>query len=230
MDIMIFDMDGTLLNAFPLHIKAFIQMLKELFNVDVGKENIIKHFGAPIDGCIKRIIEGNTTKKNVSDFTIDNAILVYKEKLNNSLKDKKSLKVLPGVKSLLNSLKEDGHTLVLMTGCTKMVGERIIGLSGLKKFFSEEFYGDGFNKREQLLENTISVLKGKYSDINKIVVFGDAVADIEASKFCRAITISVATGLTPYEKLLSCKPDLLFKNFSDYRNVKEKIDWIIQKP
>ncbi len=229
MAIMIFDMDGTLINLFPMHIKAYQEMIEETYRTKLKKEKIIPHFGKPIKSCVKGMIEENTRHK-LSDLELEKAIGAYIKKLTSLLKNG-NVKLLPGVKQLLALLKKNNHTIILMTGGNKNVGEKAITLAGLSNFFSEKFYGDGFTKREHLLRHTMSVAKKKYGGGEKgTVVFGDTGIDIEAGKLCNTFTVAVATGFISYNKLLLKKPDLIFNDFSNYRNVYKRVKELLENP
>jgi phosphoglycolate phosphatase-like HAD superfamily hydrolase len=134
--------------------------------------------------------------------------------------------ILPGVKPLLEELSKTGNFVVLYTGDSPGVTQRVLEVTGLGKYFKFSVYGTEANSRVDMARLAIKKadqLTGARFEGKDIVIVGDSIRDIECGKKLNALTIAVATGFHSEEELTSRKPDYLFKNLKDYRKVLKTI-------
>lgn len=226
--LILFDLDGTLVDIFDVHIKAFIKMEKEVFGVDLVPEDLIKNMGHP-----PRLVIGNPLIERgidpkIIDKKLKTAYQSFKKHMEKGLKGVRSEdSVLPGVVKLLEVLSQKGEILGLITGNISTVGMLIMEKTDLAKYFKVHSFGDVALKRSEMIARATELAREKYGFIpNKenVFVVGDSIPEIEAGKEFGCKTIAVATGLTPERELEKEKPDFLFKSLEDTEEVLKALE------
>ncbi len=221
--LILFDLDGTLVDIFDFHINAFIKMGKDVFGVDLVPEDIIKNIGKPA-----RVVIGDPMKERgidpkVVEKKMKIAYKSYKKHLEHNLR-KMSMEeaILPGVLKLLETLSHRGELVGLLTGNISTVGMLIAEKTGLSKYFRIHSFGDVARKRSEMIERAVELAKEKYNflpDRRNVFIVGDSVNDVRAGKEFGCRTIAVATGFSSEEELKKEKPDFLFNSLEDTEEV-----------
>lgn len=210
----LFDIDGTLVDMTPTHLKAYRHAYKRVVGLTVdsnfllrqfGKverdiqESVFSHYGLPDNGRIEKV-----TKLYISNIarSVKNA----------------NIRLLPGVKKFLDYLKERRQPLGVVTGNHKRIGEAILRKTGLYNYFKVYSYGE-VSRRAHIVMNAIKMARKKGIKFNKVVVIGDAPFDVRAGKENKTVTVAVATGRYKLSELKKEKPDLLLKSLNNYRKI-----------
>jgi len=220
--LILFDLDGTLVDVFDLHINAFIRMEKEVFGVDLSPEDLIKNMGKP-----PRIVIGAPAmERGICQETIEEkmetAYKSYKIHLEKGLKGRGEEAILPGVVRLLDILSQRGEILGIVTSNISTVGMLILEKTGLVKYFKVSSFGDVAQKRSDIIERASELAKEKYGFVpngGNVFVVGDSPVEIQAGKEFGCKTVAVATGLAKETDLEREKPDFLFRSLEDTEEV-----------
>ena len=202
----IFDLDGTLANTLPLCIKAFRQSVEPLVNRTVSNEEIIATFGSSEEGTIMALAPDHYDK-GVSDY------LHFYESLH-------EMCPVPfeGIKELLNTLKNKGVRIAMVTGKGKYSTDISLKYFDLTHFFEiiETGAPGGARKAEgiQIISDTLADIKKE-----EMIYVGDATSDITASRKVGIAVVAAAWAETAEpEKLKELKPDELFYTINDFSN------------
>jgi phosphoglycolate phosphatase-like HAD superfamily hydrolase len=128
--LLIFDMDGTLIDAMELHAQVFSQLLYEKFGIPIetSKMEYLKTAGKPLDEQFKHAI---ISIKGSIPFDVDELL----ESFWTSLENTKPL-LFPDVFSALTTLWEAGYQLAVTSGCSPHVVEYKLKATGISDFFS----------------------------------------------------------------------------------------------
>jgi phosphoglycolate phosphatase-like HAD superfamily hydrolase len=225
MKLVIFDLDQTLVDLISVHDATVKELFKSHFGVDASLREIDFAGKSLTENMaelarLKGIVRSEFTKKS-------NSLLESYEKIFQAkIPPAASNHILPGVKPLLEELSKTGNFVVLYTGDSPGVTQRVLEVTGLGKYFKFSVYGTEANSRVDMARLAIKKadqLTGARFEGKDVVIVGDSIHDIECGKQLNALTIAVATGFHSEEELTSRKPDYLFKNLKDYRKVLKTI-------
>ncbi len=220
--LVLFDIDGTLIESVKSCHEAFKAALKEIYNVDVLLEEIYELEGLTDNLAYFTILR----KKGFSEKEIneklekaDDFLIRFIEK---NLK-KEDAKVLPGIYNLLELLKDKAE-LGLITGNLENIAWIKIRLFNLKKYFKTGGFGSDALERKDVVRAAIKKSENYFNKkFDKIIVIGDTIHDIKAANPL-AIAIGVATGVQySFDELKKANADYVFKSFKDYKKAAEVI-------
>jgi phosphoglycolate phosphatase-like HAD superfamily hydrolase len=131
--------------------------------------------------------------------------------------------LLPGVKALIDELRslEKAH-LGLLTGNVKEGAKIKLDHFAIYDYFATGAFGcDAISRLDlpQFAHQRANHHYGFDFSIEDIIVIGDTVNDINCAKHYGAKSLAVQTGFVSKETLAMHKPDYLFADLSDTRNV-----------
>jgi phosphoglycolate phosphatase-like HAD superfamily hydrolase len=226
MKLVIFDLDQTLVDLISVHDAAIQELFKSYFGVDASLREIDFAGRSLTENMaelarLKGIVHSEFTEK--SKFLIERYEKIFQAKIPPTA----SNYILPGVKSLLDELSKTSNFVVLYTGDSPGVTQRILEATGLDKYFKFSVYGTEAKSRADMARLAIKKaeqLTGARFKGKDVVIVGDSVHDVECGKQLNALTIAVATGFHSDEELLSKKPDYLFENLENYWKVLNVIE------
>lgn len=216
MNILLFDIDGTLILTGGAGMRGMTRAFAKLFSV----ENALA--GLALSGMTDKIIFKNACQKAKIEYT-EQAHAdfkgLYQEYLMEEIEKSNSGKqVLPGVQDLLEQLKPDRRCrLGLLTGnyapCAKIKLQHF----GLDHYFDFGAYGDDHENRNELIPFAIKRLQEKHelNGYHKIWIIGDTPRDVLCARPHAARAIAVATGEYSEEELAAAQPDALLRDLSD---------------
>ncbi len=207
----IFDLDGTLANTLPLCIQAFRQSVEPLLNRSLSDAEIIATFGPSEEGTIMALAPGYYDK-GVAGY------LQFYENLHDMCPVP-----FEGIKELLQTLKDKGIRIAMVTGKGKYSTDISLRYFGLTHFF--EWIETGSPKGARKAEG-IELILDHLNGIKKeeIMYVGDAPSDVTASRKAGIPVIAAAWASTAEpEKLQELKPDALFYTIKDFSN------WLFEK-
>jgi phosphoglycolate phosphatase len=217
MAILLFDIDGTLVNKTPKHSLAFEKGIKKTYFLD-PVWNFSKQ-GMTDSQIIIDSLKDNLDEKIILE-KLDECIKSVADEYSQMTED--NLIILPGVVNLLEDLKKTDHKLGLVTGNIQRVGEHKLGQVNLWKYFSFGGFGDEDRIRYKLVD--IALKKINYSaSKEEVFIIGDTPGDIKAAKGAGVKCIAVATGKFSKEQLEKHNPNYILESLEE----KEKFFEII---
>ena len=226
MKILLFDIDGTLINAGKAASRAFNTAFRSLFGKDRASAGVNK-YGAT-DPTIIHDTARVSLNRSLSNDEYDNLCQKYISLLSKELDAEKNYRVLPGVEALCKNLSSNPNVaLGLETGNLKESGMLKLKRGGIDHYFEFGGFGSDNPDRAEIVRIGIEQARIKYKldHVSKedVFVIGDAPQDIQAGQQVGVNTIGVATGLKGKE-LITENPTHLLKDLSDTRNFLELIN------
>ncbi|MBD3304131.1 HAD-IA family hydrolase [Candidatus Woesearchaeota archaeon] len=215
--LVIFDMDETLVDFYPIHDKAFHKATRKVYDCP-GCYEKVDHAGRLIPESIKNMCKICKVPASVIKKNMQKAMKLYIKEFVNSVPKNTGKYVNPGVKKLLNALKGKVK-LALVTRDEPEITEKILKATGLDKYFKTAISKDSGKTRADCIRKAIKKMKHK----GDVIVFGDSVHDIEAGKKVGATTIAMLTGPTKRARLKKQKPDYIFKDFKNTEKILEAV-------
>jgi phosphoglycolate phosphatase len=200
--LVLFDIDGTLIQSGGAGEKAFAQVCASEFGVPNGTERL--DFAGRTDPSIVREFfqhhQIEPSRENFDRFF--GSYVFYLDHLLGRLNGR----VLPGVCEVIHGLRSlrKPPLLGLLTGNIRLGAEIKLGHYQIWNFFRLGGFGDDHEERNQVAavarERGSRFLREELNG-DGILVIGDTPRDIECAKFIGARSLAVATGKYTVEQL-----------------------------
>ncbi len=222
MQVILFDIDYTLLVSAPSPQRAFDTAFFEYFKIESAWSN-----SSPYGNTYPRIVQEiaqKTLKRPLSPTEFENLYFRYDQLLVQELESNDSFKVLPGVKGLCEMLKNRNDVMLgLQTGNLTESAYHKLERGGLERYFSFGGFGtDGDTKN--------SIVAAAFTKANEFTqeciqperdlwIVGDAPQDIHAGLAIGARTIGVATGTHTVVELMAAGATYAFSDLNETETI-----------
>ena len=206
--LIIFDLDGTVVDAYDAIISSFNYMMRRL------------HLPL-IDPLLIRKAVGWGDKMLLNPFmskrVIDKALKIYRPHHKISLL--KNSHLIPGAKYILKYLKRKGYKLAVASNRPSEFSKILIKHLKIDKFFDFVLCADQIKKGKPDPEIILNLIKHFSVSRSNTVYVGDMIVEVQAAKAARVKSIAVLTGSSSKEEIKKKKPDYLFKNITYLQKV-----------
>ncbi len=215
MRLILFDIDGTLIDSGGAGIRSLDLALKELFSVENG------FYGISMAGKTDtQIIKEGLMKHGMSaDGNVESIVRIYLNHLHEEINnDRKHVK--PGIYELLKNLglkKDTG--LGLLTGNLEQGARIKLEPFGLNAYFRSGAFGSDDEDRNNLLPIAVKRFEKIFQreiEADNCIIVGDTPRDVECAHIHGAICIGVATGPYSIGDLMEAGADHVFEDLSDH--------------
>lgn len=217
MRLLLFDIDGTLINSSRIGRTALDRALLDVFGTAGSLETY--EFAGKTD---RRIVHDLMTAEGWSAEEIEVRLPALDERMaaaGQALFTPETIWACPGVPALLESLGRRNDVVVsLLTGNIRHTVPLKLAAAGIdaKQFVSGAYGSDSLN-RDELFEialDRVHEATGYRFRGDDIVIIGDTPADIQCARSGGGRVIAVATGPYRVETLGRHQPDHLFSDLS----------------
>ncbi len=214
MKILLFDIDGTILNTSGAGKAAMEHALRSTFNIDNINETV--PYSGRTDQAIGRDLLRVHGLPETDDFR-HQLTSAYLNALPHELAKKTGV-VCPGLNALLHaaSQQHDIH-LGLLTGNVERGARIKLAHFGLWDLFSFGGYGDNHFERDDVARTALAQAErhvGRSVQPDQVWVIGDTPLDVQCARAIGAKAVAVATGWHTIEELQQSKPDYLYQDLS----------------
>lgn len=226
-ELILFDVDGTLLQSHKVTRYGMSIALKEVFGGD-GPIDQYSMSGKTDQQIMRELMLLNGISADEINEKLPKACQLYVKIVCESI-SQFDLHTCVGIPELLRTLQGQKHiTLGLLTGNLEGIVEAKLSQAGLwKNIFSIGGFGSDAEDRNLLPKIAISraeKLLQKKIDASSVVLVGDTPRDIDCARVAGTRIMAVATGHYSVEELGKYHPDYLFENFSDPCPVLEALE------
>lgn len=218
-NILLFDIDGTLLSSAGAGKDALEKGMAAKFGVD----HIVD--GLSLSGRTDKGILHDLLRLHGIEHTEASYETMMKAYLANLPECIKSVqgKILPGIKTMLEDLKtRDDCAVGLLTGNLRAGAKIKLGHFGIFEHFEFGGFGDHHLDRDDVAREALGEIHarfGKEFAPSKVWVLGDTPLDIKCARAIGAKVLAVATGWHTEKELELHGPDLLFKDLTNTDDV-----------
>jgi pyrophosphatase PpaX len=175
---LLFDLDGTLLDSFSVHLKIFKTTLAQ-FGIQLSEEDFLKTYSPNWYETYEAIGLRKEYWETADSFWLKEA-------------EKISAQLFPGVKEIL--LKLDKYfTLGLVTSGSKSRVERDMRATGINIFFKTIITGDDIQTPKPSPEGLEIALRNLDKQPDEAIYIGDSSADYEMAKAAGVHFIGVSS-------------------------------------
>ncbi len=218
--IVLFDIDGTLLDTSGTGIRALNRMVLELFGLKDAFEGY--SFAGRTDlGIIRDAFQRNF-QRHYTPEELDTCLGTYLRYLEEELsRPGHKVKLLPGIPDTLGPLRDAGVHLGLATGNLRQGAALKLKAAGIDQYFA--FGGFGSDHEDRALLTALAAQRGRehagLHDLpgQSVLVIGDSPLDIKAAHGAGLHVLSVCTGWNGPEELGSLGPEHLLVDLSNAR-------------
>jgi len=203
--VVIFDVDGTILDTYPLVRASYIHTFKKYLPEYEYDEKLLKSFfGPPLP---------DTFKKVTSDDELIKLLILEYQKFSNENAEK-YLKTFPNLIPVLKNLKSKGHKLAVLSNKHSEAIRFEFKTLGIFPYFDFIIgYNDVVNPKPH--PEGIYKIKEKFKE--DCIFVGDSIYDIEAAKNANVKIIIVSWANLPE----SVKVDYVIDEFSEILEIIE---------
>jgi len=205
----IFDIDGTLVDSFPVYCSAFnrgikpynLEPVSSVFLIDAMKRsaNLLEVF--------RKVFPPQTDETLIERCRKEILELFMKAEVD-------EVKLFPGVRELFKNLRDKGIRIGVATGRTSLPEKEWDRFKryGLDGFIDSIVTSREVEKRKPAPDAILECANRLKVPIANCLVVGDTEADIIASKTAGSLAVAVSTGEDDFELLERENPEFLFKN------------------
>ncbi len=210
MSLIIFDYDGVLMNSRPSWAHAF-KKTSEKYGFNYTYDEIVGHFGPKTEKVLEALIDGDEERLNEAKEFID-GLLKSEEVLSKSKKD-------PDADEVIKSLKEKGHTLVILTNGDRVFLEATLDYHNFNKSVFKEFLPA--EREKDTKEEAIKDLMKKYNfSSDETYYIGDRGHDVEVAENAGCIgVILVKYGWDSEENIKEQNPDEIIYSLKELLDI-----------
>ncbi|MEG0422912.1 MAG: prolipoprotein diacylglyceryl transferase [Erysipelotrichaceae bacterium] len=214
--VVIFDLDGTLLDTESLIFASFHHTFKQYKpDYELSEAECKSFLGPTLKQSFDRYFDPSMS---------DELIKCYRE--YNHIHHNEYVKAFPKAKETLTYLKENGYDLAIVSNKTKETVSYGLDFCELNDFFEVIIGCEDIKNTKPDPEGIMKACKDLYRGIDDVIYVGDSTSDIEAAKNMGAYSIAVSFDQSNLENLKATKPCRIINELSDVIDiVKEEQEW-----
>ncbi|MEJ7607904.1 MAG: HAD family hydrolase [Bryobacteraceae bacterium] len=213
--VFLFDIDGTLIRkAGDHHRQALVDSVLDVTGLHSSLDGI----------ATQGMLDGDIVRRMLRNCGLDDASI--EEKIPRVFQRAQEIyrcpalqeKVCPGVVELLNELRRREIPMGLVTGNLSAIAWRKMESAGLRQYFRFGAFAEMADTRAGLVGLALAQARELKLPGQKIQVAhcGDHPNDVEAAKLNGIRSIAVATGISSFEELSDCSPDILLNDMCSF--------------
>jgi phosphoglycolate phosphatase-like HAD superfamily hydrolase len=191
------DIDGTLLTTGRAGIYAWEDALRETTGVSANLQDF-DTAGHPDFGIARRLLTEYAGIADPAPHLVRRLVARYEDHLPAAL-HRRTGRVLPHVREILEALELSGARSMLLTGNSRRGAEAKLAHYGLAKFFGEGAFSEVDLDRAAIARAAIerATASSRVVEVDRVFVVGDTPHDVGCARAIGARAVAVATG--PYE-------------------------------
>ena len=212
--LLIFDLDGTLIDSVPDLANSINHMLISIGRTSFKEADIRLWVGNGAQTLVKRALSGGSK----IDDTLDAEL--FKSALETFLEhyaDNVAVKTHPyaEVPQTLKELKDAGYTLVIVTNKPYDFVQPILQSLNLAQYFEDYLGGDSLATKKPDPLPLIHICEKFNVPTDKALMIGDSKNDILAANAANIESIAVTYGYNYGEDISSYNPDIVVDSFAE---------------
>ena len=204
-DLLIYDLDGTLIDSAEDITNAVNHMLGELGLKPRSIEEVRGFIGEGVQSLVKRSLGG----ENLAKF--DEGLRVVKKYYSEHLLD--HTKLYPDVEKVLEHFRAKKQ--VVVTNKPEGFSVQVLEGLGVKKYFNRVIGGDSVYTKKPSPEAIFYALDQFSVSPDRAVIVGDSLIDIETGHNAKIMTCAVTYGLVGAQMMRTSDADFVIDRFAD---------------
>jgi HAD superfamily hydrolase (TIGR01509 family) len=220
--VLIFDVDGTLIDSVKAHAAAWQEAFKE-FGFDFPFDRIRSQIGKGGDELLKEFLSPQDIERSGEKLSERRAEIFKRQYME-------TVRPFPKVRELFERIRADGHKVVLGTSSKREELERYMKLLGIEGMTDGETSADDADKSKPHPDIFQAAL-GKVEDAKAedALVFGDTPYDATAAKRGGMRPIGVLCGGFSEQELREAGCVAVFADVAEILQRYDEIPWSVSK-
>ena len=213
--LLLFDIDNTLITG--THDNRFERAIGNLHGLETNLEGDFQGYTDYL--ILAALLKSEGWNESQIEETMPK-LLEELDAVHASTFQADSIKILPGVRDLLEALKAKGCILGLITGNLEVIAERKLAAVDIWKYFELGGYGsDPHSTRANLV--SVAVKRAGYTDkMQNVYVVGDTARDIQAAHDAGVEnSVGVTNGFRDKQEFIDARAKIIFEDFMDTNQV-----------
>ncbi|MBW2974274.1 HAD family phosphatase [Candidatus Woesearchaeota archaeon] len=209
-----FDFDGTLVESYESALLSYVELFREI-GYDFDEGFLRERFGRGSRKVIADFLEKHNIphdEKRVDELTERKGLL--------NLKHMGRIRLLPGVKRLLEELKDKNVCMAITTSNTLNFVRPLLKKGKIDKYFKAIVTREDFKESKPSPDIYLKAAGLLNKKPERCFVVEDSAAGIQAAKRAGMHPIAVASGQTPSGELEKERPELLVGSLKDIEKIK----------
>lgn len=212
--LIIFDLDGTLIDSALDLAAAINYMLQKLNRDKFPQETIHGWVGNGALMLVQRALFGQRSiSESLDQVLVQKALKIFLTSYADNLCN--ATLAYPNVSSTLQTLKQDGYSLAIVSNKPFDFIEPILKGLELNGLFMFILGGDSLNEKKPSPLPLLHVCKKLDTSVDKTLMVGDSKNDIQAASACGMQSVAVTYGYNYGEDIGTYRPNAMIDDFSE---------------
>jgi len=216
--LIIFDLDGTLIDSVPDLTLGINCMLAQLGRDPFSEDEVRNWVGNGAQILVKRALSGDREIKDIDEGLFQTALNLFMECYEKSLC--KKTKVYEGVVETLEIL-QNRYKLAIVTNKPSRFTKPLLRELDLDRFFTTVVGGDDLDVKKPHPKPLLYCCEQCKVEPKDALMVGDSKNDILSAKSAKIDTIAVSYGYNYDIPISEFEPDIVVDRFSDIKNYLE---------
>ncbi len=214
--LVMFDLDGTLVDSVPDLAAATDAMLQELYGVSAGVDKVRLWVGNGASILVQRALADaeSVEQAAVNDDQHQQALARFLHHYRHASGQHSSL--YPGVKSALTRLRAAGVGLALVTNKPAEFVPHLLADLGIAEAFTHWLGGDSLPQKKPHPAPLLELLKRTGVNASEALMVGDSRSDIQAAKSAEVASLGVTYGYNHGNPIADESPRWITSNLDDF--------------
>lgn len=208
-DVLIFDLDGTLVDSKKDIATAVNFALDALGFKQKDPEEIFSYIGTGVKGLIRKCIG------NQNESGIDKAAGIFESYFSKHSVDKSLL--YPHVKEILEYFRK--KAMFILTNRSKAMSAQTLRMLGIDKYFKEIIGADDEYCVKPSACPINKIFIGSKKDRAKAMIVGDMDLDVLSGKEAGIMTCAVTYGIGDRISIEKAKPDFIIDDIIELKDI-----------
>jgi phosphoglycolate phosphatase len=205
-DAYLFDIDGTLLNSRDsVHYLAFAHAAHEVLGINVCMEGVPVHGNTDM-GIVREVLRRAGVADSIVDAHFPSILEAMCVEVGRNYEHLRP-EICPHIPELILRLRSRGKLLGAVSGNLEAIGWWKLKKADLKEAFSFGSFSWPRETRAEIFNHGVALARQKLGPAASVCIVGDTPADVEAARAVGVPVIALATGIFPFEELMTFAPD-----------------------
>jgi phosphoglycolate phosphatase len=212
--LVLFDLDGTLIDTAPDLAWSIDFTLKQLNLPLCGEDKVRAWVGSGIEGLMKRALTMDFNGQPDSHL-LEEAMSIFKECYFDNICERS--RIYPGVKEALAYLHARNYKIACVTNKSGRFTDKLLQMLGLYNEFGIIVSGDTLPLKKPHAAPLLHAAAHFSIEANEALMIGDSITDVSAARAAGCQIICVSYGYNKGRDVHELEPDAVVETLGDLK-------------